>query len=93
MLVIETNLSCDNQWNIQDHQARIVEVDSWESYVEMYDYNNPEYLKSTMSGLSFYINYEMFDLKYDDNHLSCKFSNGTMKFAYKLDEMFNIDVI
>jgi len=32
--VIETNLSIDNENTIKDHQSRVIEVDSWEDYIQ-----------------------------------------------------------
>jgi len=32
--VIETNLSVDNENTIKDHQSRVIEVESWEDYIQ-----------------------------------------------------------
>ena len=32
--VIETNLSLDENENILDHQSRVIEVESWDSFIE-----------------------------------------------------------
>jgi len=32
--VIETNLSIDEENTIKDHQSRVIEVDSWEEYIQ-----------------------------------------------------------
>ena len=32
--IIETNISIDDKVQIADHQSRIIQVESWESYLE-----------------------------------------------------------
>lgn len=74
---------------IKDHQARIVEVESWDVYVESfqnYDGKSVEF-KSLTSMIGNSINREehLYNLEYDDFHLSCCISNSifeTKHLAY-----------
>lgn len=74
---------------IQDHQARIVETESWDVYVESfrnYDGRSVEF-KSLTSMIGNSINRELhlYNLEYDDFHLSCNLSNAmfeTKHLAY-----------
>lgn len=87
--IIETNLSLTRKGQIKDHQARIVEAESWDDYVESfqnYDGRTVEF-KSLTSMIGNSINKELhlYNLEYDDFHLSCNLSNdmfGTKHLAY-----------
>lgn len=89
--IIETNLSMkDGQ--VYDHQSRIIEAESWDEYIKMYE----EYdgfatdrfkALSDMIGNSIPKDVEILNLKYDEKHLSCdlKHKDGWIekKLAYK----------
>ena len=93
--VIETNLSMTWDYLIQDHQARIVEVDNWDDYCRAFD----EYRVDTeiwfkpltsMFGNTVNRNCILKNLKYDKAHLSCDIHNRTSGYitkilAYKVD--------
>ena len=93
--VIETNLSMTWDYLIQDHQARIVEVDNWDDYCKAFD----EYRVDTeiwfkpltsMLGNTVNRNCILSNLKYDKSHLSCDIYNRTSGYttkilAYKVD--------
>lgn len=93
--VIETNLIIDEDNIIQDHQSRVVEVNSWDEYCKAYqNYDGKEvFFKSkTMPGNSIKSNYKISKLKYDDIHLSCdiwKLINeeffATRRLAYRIE--------
>jgi hypothetical protein len=88
--VIETNLSIEDNC-IKDHQSRVIEVDSWESYVEEIKEKTQVYRKSIigyLEGVS--IPYCTIDkwLYCDDFHLALDFQldNGMMRkrLAYRV---------
>lgn len=87
--VIETNLSMLND-TIVDHQSRIVEVESWESYIEEFKTIksiNRKSLGGCGNGATIPKHIiRVSDLKYNDFHLSADvhFENGwvTKKLAY-----------
>ena len=89
--VIETNLSMkDGQ--IYDHQSRVVEADSWNEYIEMYEEYDSSPIDrfkaiSGMIGNSIPEDVEILSLKYDEKHLTCDFryKDGWIgkKLAYK----------
>lgn len=90
--VIETNLSIPNHNGvIVDHQSRIIEADSWDSYIEEFKTGksiNKRSLGGCGNGAT--IPYGIFiikDLEYDEFHLSADiyYENGTLhskKLAY-----------
>lgn len=90
MLVIETNISYDNLGDFCDHQSRVIEVESWEKYIESYTNNSPKKFNGTMCGYNFFNNYKMSGLQYDEYHLCCDFDNGTKKLAYRLQDEFEL---
>ena len=72
---------------IKDHQARIVEAESWDEYVESfqnYDGRTVEF-KSLTSMIGNSINRELhlYNLEYDDFHLSCNLSKSNDMFETK----------
>lgn len=89
--VIETNLSMkDGQ--IYDHQSRIIEAETWDEYIKMYEEYDGFAVDrfkaiSEMIGNSIPKDVEILNLKYDERHLSCdlKHKNGWIekKLAYK----------
>ncbi len=92
MQVIETNISSDFEWCIRDYQSRVIEVPSWQEYIDLftnYDgtVNGKDYKTSShMYGSVLPSNCKIMNLKYDTYHLSCKLvsfdETYTMKLAY-----------
>jgi hypothetical protein len=90
MRVIETNLSCNDKWDIKDYQSRIVEIPNWDSYVALFDSYlgkaNGRDFKSTMIGCVLPNDAVILNVEHDDFHLKCKFKlyNGfnIIKLAY-----------
>ena len=92
MLVIETNISYDNG-EFKDHQNRIIEVDSWEEYVDNFEKRFSKNYAGTMWGRNFRNSELIENLKYDNFHLSCDLINDrykTKKLAYLLDEHYTL---
>jgi len=88
--VIETNLSLDDNENIVDHQSRVIEVESWEDYIEEIKENISVFRKSISGCLSGYTiskKSEISNIIYDEFHLSCDTYNSagakSKKLAYK----------
>ena len=77
--IIETNISMkDGQ--VYDHQSRVVEADSWDEYIEMYEeYDGLPIDRfkaiSEMIGNSIPKDIEILNLKYDEKHLTCDFKH------------------
>lgn len=74
---------------IKDHQSRIIEANSWNDYTkafENYDGRAVEFKSlTTMIGNTLPREENMYNLEYDEFHLSCIVSNGmfsTKKLAY-----------
>lgn len=71
--VIETNLSMNPNNIIIDHQSRVVQVDSWESYInEIKEERSVSRLDryGSIHGCSFPIGCKLDSLKYDEFHLT-----------------------
>lgn len=74
--VIETNISLNpnDEKTILDHQARVIEIESWESYIEEILTGEAVYRKATfgskMEGYSFPLDSVIEDFKSDEHHLS-----------------------
>ena len=74
--VIETNLSLNpnDGLTILDHQARVIEVESWESYIEEVLTGDAVYRKAAlgidMEGYSFPQDGIIEEFKSDEHHLS-----------------------
>lgn len=74
--IIETNLSINpnDGSTILDHQARVIEVESWESYIEEVLTGDAVYRKGSfginMEGYSFPQDGIMEEFKSDEHHLS-----------------------
>jgi len=89
--VIETNLSIDNKNTIRDHQSRVIEVYSWEEYVEEIknckSINRSSVLGS-LHGVTIPIESKIENLTYDDFHSLCdvinRFGISSKKLAYKV---------
>lgn len=86
-LVIETNLSIDDKGNIADHQSRIIEVDSWDSYIEEIKLGITKYRISylgNLGGSSLPRYFKIENLVYDELHLSCDVWNYANMLSKKL---------
>jgi len=89
--VIETNLSIDEENTIKDHQSRVIEVESWEQYVqEIKDCKvviRNAFL-GTLHGTTIPTDAKIYDLTYDENHLDCevinRFGIASRKLAYRI---------
>jgi hypothetical protein len=91
--VIETNLSLNPNYDydiILDHQSRVIEVDSWEDYIneikEAKTVIREAYI-GKMEGTTLPQEAKIKDLKYDYFHLSCYVYHSnfkTKKFVYKI---------
>ena len=89
--IIETNISMkDGQ--VYDHQSRVIEADSWDEYIEMYEEYDGSPIDrfkaiSEMIGNSIPKDVEILNLKYDEKHLTCDFKHKDgwieKKLAYK----------
>ena len=90
--IIETNLSCDNDWHIKDHQSRMIEVPTWEEYISLFkNYDGVasgrDYKCITnMDGCVLPHNAKLLDKEFDEFHLKCKMKLFTgfnqIKLAY-----------
>lgn len=79
-LVIETNLMIGKNNAVVDHQSRIIQVESWDSYCKAYKEYKGEgvYFESeTLSGYSLLSNCEISNLQIDTVHLSCDITKYT----------------
>jgi hypothetical protein len=88
--VIETNLSFDDEGKLQDHQSRIIVVDSWDNYVQ--EIKKGKYVKrhaefGGMHGLSIPEEAVVLNFVFDDYHLSCDIQHNQFsdkKIAYRI---------
>ena len=89
--IIETNISMKDE-QVYDHQSRVVEADSWDEYIEMYEEYDGSPIDrfkaiSEMIGNSIPKDVEILNLKYDEKHLTCDFKHKDgwieKKLAYK----------
>lgn len=88
-LVIETNLLLDDCDNVLDHQSRVVEVESWESYAEEIKRGDSVERCSFlghMDGRS--LIGKVLEVDFDDHHGSCitthKNGRKTKKLFYRV---------
>jgi hypothetical protein len=88
--VIETNLMLNSINNIEDHQSRVIEVESWESYVAEIKEGKSVYRKSIfgcLDGCSLPEKAQVENLMYDEYHLDCTVIDRhgfiSKKLAYK----------
>ncbi|MCL1696351.1 hypothetical protein [Lysinibacillus sp. BPa_S21] len=96
MLIIETNISYNDHKEIEDHQSRIIEANSWEEYILTYQNNKPQNYNGTMCGYNFSRFGKILNLSYDDFHLSCDIYNPitiTKKMAYRLENEYELNHI
>lgn len=72
--IIETNLSMADMI-VMDHQSRVIEASSWKDYcnaIENYNGDTVEFKSLTsMFGSTIPREVGVYNLKYDDFHLSC----------------------
>lgn len=73
--VIETSISVDDDNNIFDHQSRVVEVESWSSYLEEYQRCESVYredaIGTLMSGVSLPKKCKISKFECDATHAMC----------------------
>ena len=89
ILVIETNLSLDKEDNIKDYQSRVIEIESWDDFInevkEAKCIIRSAYLGG-MYGNTIPRSAKVENLIYDDFHLTCDVYNyagqKTKKLAY-----------
>jgi hypothetical protein len=88
--VIETNLSLNSDDIIQDFQSRVIEVESWESFINEIEQAKTISRISVMGcleGASIPREAKVENLIYDDFHLSCdvitRIGFKSKKLAYK----------
>ena len=88
--VIETNLSLDYDDNIIDHQSRVIQVESWDSFINEIKESKTIIRNSVLgclSGCTIPKQSKVVNLKYDDKQLSCDVYNyigmKTKKLVYK----------
>jgi len=88
--VIETNLSIDENNIIKDHQSRVIEVESWEEYVqEIKDaksVSRSSFLGS-LHGKTLPTSSVVEIISSDDFHLDCDVVNRYGILSKKLDYM------
>ena len=89
--VIETNLSLDYDDNIIDHQSRVIQVESWEDFINEIKESKTVIRNSILgclSGCTIPKQSKVVNLKYDDKQLSCDIYNWigrkTKKLVYKI---------
>lgn len=92
--VIETNLSIykhDEDHTIKDHQSRVIEVDSWDEYVQEIKDSKVIIRRSiigSMHGTTIISGAKVENLTYDDFHLDCdvinRFGIYSKKLAYRI---------
>lgn len=90
--VIETNLTLKADKTIIDHQSRVIEVDSWDEYVGEIKLGVSKIRKACigyMTGTSLPRNANIHNLKVNEYHLSCYFTNGLGKPMAKLAYLIN----
>lgn len=91
--VIETNISLDNMGQQADFQSRVIEVESWELFIEEIK-SGKSVTRNCKVGSSFGTSVPRFgkisNLKFDENHISCDITNifglQTRKLAYLVNE-------
>lgn len=90
--IIETNLSIDLNNDIIDHQSRIIEVVSWNEYINEY-LEEKTVLRVTfignLNGATIPKNSKVLNLVYDGVHVSCDIVREgvrTKKLAYKINK-------
>jgi len=89
--VIETQISLDGNEEFVDHQSRVIQVDSWDDFVEEIKSAKVITRQSflgNMMGVSVPKNAGISEFKSDNKHLSCKVETydgkKVIKLAYKI---------
>jgi len=86
--IIETNLALDESGEIVDHQSRVIEMDSWDSYINEIKNMESVYRHSilgSLHGVTLLKHARIENLLHDDYHLSCDVYNRfntAKKLAY-----------
>ena len=89
--IIETNISIDDKGQIADHQSRIIQVESWESYIEEIKSGETKYRMSYLGnvhGCSLPKFCRVDNLVFDDFHMSCNVWNYANMLTKKLAYLF-----
>jgi hypothetical protein len=85
--VIETNLSINNDNIIIDHQSRVIEIESWDSYTNEFA-ENISIIKNScigsLHGATIPRSATIENLTYDDKHLMCDIINYANMKSKKL---------
>lgn len=91
--VIETNLSVNDDDKIIDHQSRVIEVETWESYIdEILEAKTVirQSLYGNLHGNTIPRGAKIRNMVYDDFHLRCDIYSATgmktKKLAYLVDK-------
>lgn len=73
-VVIETNLMMKQGCDIEDHQSRVIETESWDEYLDEISAGECKTRKSylgSLFGRSIPRNCKVLDFVADENHASC----------------------
>lgn len=84
--VIETNLSMNGDY-IEDHHSRVIEVESWDEFVNEIKEGKTVMRYAVLGGMygnTIPRSATVSDLKYDKNHLSCIVYNYARQKTMKL---------
>lgn len=88
--LIETNISLNSNGELADHQSRVIEVDSWDKYMNDLKECKPVHYDGTMVGFTVPRQSQIENLKYDKSHASCTVTNycgdKTLKLVYKINK-------
>lgn len=90
--IIETNLSLNSAYEVVDHQSRVIEVESWNNYINEIKVAKTVIRPScigSMHGATIPHQSKVDDLTYDDFHLSATINRQghiTKKLAYLVDK-------
>ena len=94
VLVIETSVVYDFNHNIADHQQRIIEVDSWDAYIESVKNNEQKFYKGTIHGNTIPKMSKIYNLEYDEDKLSVDITgyvNSYTLMATRLHESYELN--
>lgn len=73
--IIETRLSIKDIDKLVDHQARIIEIESWDEYINEIKEGKSIFRHGSMHGETISPKSTMENLIFDDFHLSCDIIN------------------
>lgn len=90
--IIETNLFYEKDMVLKDHESRIIKMDSWEEYVNMYLNYNGEAIwyngNSRLMGCILPHFANIYEIEHDEFHLTCRMGlcndSYMIKLAYKI---------